>query len=264
VYRLASVMMASVRDNPVKRKLAEGKTSIGLIVGEFTTTGIGRIAAGAGAEFVMLDMEHGGIDIGATKYALAAMRSSGIVPLVRTPSTGYHLISQPLDAGALGVMVPMVESAEQARQIVASAKYPPVGRRGVGVYYPDDVESGGLAATLSKANDELLLIAQIETAAGVAHVEEIAGVDGIDVLWIGHFDLTTSLGTPGEFWNAEHTAAVDRVFDACRSHGQAVGTMANDAADGRMLAEKGFTAFAFNDAMVFSAALRTSVEELSA
>lgn len=256
-------MMGSVRENPVKRKLAEGETSIGLIVGEFTTTGIARLAAAAGAEFVMFDMEHGGIDIGATKGILAAARSSGIVPLVRTPSTGYHLISQPLDAGALGVMVPMVESAEQARLIVASAKYPPVGGRGVGVYYADDVESDGLAATLAKANDELLLIAQIETVAGVAHVEEIAAVDGIDVLWIGHFDLTTSLGTPGEFWNDAHTAAVDRVFDACRSHDKAVGTMANDVADGLMLAEKGFTAFGFNDSMLFSAALRSSVQELS-
>jgi len=181
---------------------------------------------------------------------------------VRTPSTGYHLISQPLDAGALGLMVPMVESAEQARAVVASAKYPPLGRRGVGVYYADDVEPAGLAATLEKANEELLLIAQIETVAGVEHVEEIAAVDGIDVLWIGHFDLTTSLGTPGEFWNAEHTEAVDSVFAACRRHGKPVATMANDAADARVLAGKGFTMLAFNDAMVFSTALRQWLREL--
>ena len=92
-------------------------------------------------------------------------------------------------------------------------------------------------------------------------VRLLSGVN--EQLWIGHFDLTTSLGTPGEFWNAEHTAAVHRVFDACRSHRKAVGTMANDAADGLLLAEKGFTAFAFNDAMLFSAALRGSIEELS-
>ncbi len=251
-----------MRENPVKRKLADGGTSVGLIVAEFATTGIGRIAAGAGAEFVMFDMEHGGIDIGATKNVLAAARSSGVVPLVRTPSTGYHLISQPLDAGALGAMVPMVESSEQARQIVASAKYPPLGGRGVGVYYADDVEPGGLAATLTRANEELVLIAQIETVAGVEHVEEIAAVDGIDVLWIGHFDLTTSLGAPGAFWTAEHTAAVDRVFEACHRHGKAVGTMANDVPDLLMLAEKGFRAFAFNDAMLFSAALRAAVQAL--
>ena len=255
-------MIGSVRENAVKRKLAEGGTSVGLIVGEFTTTGTARIAAGAGADFVMFDMEHGGIDIGAAKGLLAAARASGIVPLVRTASTGYHLISQPLDAGALGVMVPMVESAEQARLIVASAKYPPAGQRGVGVYYPDDLEPGGLAATLAKANDELLLIAQIETAAGVEHVDEIAAVDGIDLIWIGHFDLTTSLGAPGLFWTEAHTAAVDRVFEACRRHGKAVGTMANDVTDGLALAAKGFTAFAFNDAMVFSAALRESVQAL--
>jgi len=255
-------MMRVMRENPVKRKLAAGGTSIGLIVAEFATTGIGRIAAGAGADFVMVDMEHGGVDIGATKNALAAARSSGVVPLVRTPSTGYHLVSQPLDAGALGVMVPMVESAEQARQVVASAKYPPAGGRGVGVYYADDLEPGGLAATLAKANEELLLIAQIETAAGVEHVEEIAAVDGIDVLWIGHFDLTTSLGTPGEFWNAGHTEAVDRVFEACHRSGKPVGTMANDVPDLQMLAEKGFRMFAFNDAMLFAAALHAAVRAL--
>jgi len=255
-------MMRLVRENPVKRKLAAGGTAVGLIVGEFTTTGIARIAAAAGADFVMFDMEHGGIDIVATKNILAAARASGIVPLVRTPSTGYHLISQPLDAGALGLMVPMVESADQAREVVAAAKYPPVGGRGVGPVYADDVEPAGLAATLAKANDELLLIAQIETVAGVEHVEEIAAVDGIDVLWIGHFDLTTSLGTPGEFWNDAHTAAAERVFEACRRHGKAVGTMANDVGDAQMLAGKGFTLFAFNDSMVFSAALRTAVQAL--
>ncbi len=255
-------MMGDVRENPVKRTLAAGGSSVGLIVAEFPTTGIARIAAGAGADFVMFDMEHGGIDIGATKNALAAARASGIVPLVRTSGTASHLISQPLDAGALGLMVPMVESAGQAREIVASATYPPLGRRGVGVHYADDVEPEGLAATLVKANEELLLIAQIETAAGVEHVEEIAAVDGIDVLWIGHFDLTTSLGTPGEFWNEAHTAAVARVFEACRLNGKPVATMANDAADALALAEKGFTVFAFNDAMVFSAALRGWVQAL--
>ena len=252
-------MMRLVRENPVKHKLAAGETSVGLIVGEFVTTGIGRLAAGAGAEFAMLDMEHGGVDIGQTKNALAAMRGAGIVPLVRTSSTGYHLISQPLDAGAMGLMVPMVESAEQARAIVAAAKYPPAGGRGVGVFYADDIEPDGLAATLRKSNDELLLIAQIETVAGVEHVEEIAAVDGIDVLWIGHFDLTTSLGTPGEFWNAPHTAAVERVFAACRANGKTVGSMANDAADLRSLAEKGFTMLAYNDAMLFGAALRAAL-----
>ena len=257
-------MMRLVRENHVKRRLAAGETSVGLIVAEFQTTGIARIAAGAGADFVMFDMEHGGVDIGAARNTLAAAGSSGIVPLVRTPSTGYHLISQPLDAGALGLMVPMVESGEQARQIVASAKYPPLGGRGVGVFYADDVEPGGLAATLAKANEELLLIAQIETVAGVDHVEEIAAVDGIDVLWIGHFDLTTSLGTPGELWNAAHTEAVDRVFEACRRHGKTVGTMANDATDALMLAGKGFRLLAFNDAMVFSAALHAVVQALAA
>ena len=111
-------------------------------------------------------------------------------------------------------MIPMVESADQARRIVDYARYAPAGSRGVAVYHADDIEPEGLPATLAKANREIVLMPQIETVAGVEHVEEIAAVDGVDLLWIGHFDLTTSLGTPGAFWNEAHTAAVERVFAA--------------------------------------------------
>jgi 2-dehydro-3-deoxyglucarate aldolase/4-hydroxy-2-oxoheptanedioate aldolase len=252
-----------MRENPVKRRLESGETVVGLIVFEFSTTGVARLAAAAGADFVMYDMEHGGLDITAAKNLLASARAPGAVPLVRVASTGSHLISQPLDAGALGVMVPMVESAEQARAIVKAARYPPLGRRGVGVYLPDDAEPGGLGATIAKANEEILVIAQIESAPGVEHVDEIAAVEGIDVLWIGHFDLTTSLGIPGGFWQDAHTEAVDRVLAACARHGKPAGTMANDVADGRLLLEKGFRALVLGDVPLLFDALRASVAALA-
>ena len=144
-----------------------------------------------------------------------------------------------LDLGALGLMIPMVESADQARRIVDYARYAPAGSRGVAVYHADDVEPEGLPATLAKANREIVLMAQIETVAGVEHVEEIAAVDGIDLLWIGHFDLTTSLGTPGAFWNDAHTAAVERVMRAAAAAGKPVGSLANDVADARRLLAHG-------------------------
>jgi 2-keto-3-deoxy-L-rhamnonate aldolase RhmA len=131
---------------------------------------------------------------------MASSRAADLIPMVRIPATEYHLIARPLDVGAMGLMVPMVESAEQAWAIVDSAKYPPLGRRGAAFGMAHDDYSGGdISEKMASANDEVLLIAQIETARGVENLDAIAAVDGIDVLWIGHFDLTNSLGIPGQF-----------------------------------------------------------------
>src|SRR5437763_15971958 len=119
-----------MRENRVKRALQNGERSLGTMVFEFPTTGIGRIAAEAGAEFVIYDMEHTGWSIETIRGLMATTRAADIVPMVRVPATQYHPPARPLDVGAMGLMVPMVESAEQAELIVASAKYPPLGRRG--------------------------------------------------------------------------------------------------------------------------------------
>jgi 2-dehydro-3-deoxyglucarate aldolase/4-hydroxy-2-oxoheptanedioate aldolase len=166
---------------------------------EFNTPGLARLAAGAGAEFCIFDQEHTGWSIETIKLLVATSGTTDMVPMVRVPTTQYHLIARALDVGARGIMVPMVESVEQARSIVQSAKYPPVGRRGAafGVAH-DDYAGGDVAEKIRSANDEILLIAQIETVAGVECVEEMAAVDGIDVLWIGHFDLSRyPIGTSG-------------------------------------------------------------------
>src|SRR5207237_4553251 len=121
----------------------------------------------------------------------------------------------------MGLVVPLVSDAEQARLIVQWAKYPPAGRRGVafGVAH-DDYQGGDLLDKIRQANDELMIIAQIETAEGLNNVEKIAAVDGIDALWIGQFDLTTSLGIPGQFDRPEFQDATRRVIEACRVNGK--------------------------------------------
>jgi 2-keto-3-deoxy-L-rhamnonate aldolase RhmA len=139
------------------------------------------------------------------------------------------------------------------------ARFPPQGSRGVGVYYPDEIEQTGLPDTLEHMNANQFLIAQIETVAGVEHAAEIIAVDGIDILWIGHFDLTTSLGVPGQFGHPLHTEAVDRVFAAAEAVGKPVGTMANDVDDARVLLARGYRAVMFCDVMLFTAALRDAL-----
>jgi len=121
----------------------------------------------------------------------------------------------------MGVVVPMVADATQARTIVDSAKYPPVGRRGVafGVAH-DDYQGGDLNAKFHQANDEVMLFAQIENVSGVENVDAIAAVDGIDALWIGQYDLTASLGIPGEFGHPDFRVATQRVLAACRREGK--------------------------------------------
>jgi 2-keto-3-deoxy-L-rhamnonate aldolase RhmA len=271
-----------VRSNPLKKKLREGGVALGTLVLEFATTGIARIAATAGAEFVLFDMEHTGWSMETIRVLLATAspphpsplspRGKGeegganLVPMVRVPATEYHFIARVLDTGAMGIMVPMVESAEQARLIVQSAKYPPIGRRGAafGVAH-DDYQPGDVGAKMRSANEETLLIAQIETARGIDNVEAIATVEGIDVLWIGHNDLTNSLGIPGEFDHPRYHEAVERVLNAARRHGKAAGFMATGIEQGRSLLAQGFRIMAYGgDVWIYQQGLREGIAALRA
>lgn len=250
-----------VRANPLKATLSEGGSIVGLLCVEFPTTGIARLAGAAGCDFVLYDMEHSGWSLETLRTLVATTRGSGVTPLVRVPEVQRNLVSRSLDLGAAGVMIPMAESAGDAQRLVEYARYPPEGTRGVGALYPDDVE-GGLAETLARSNREQLLIAQIETAAGVEHVEEIAAVEGVDVLWIGHFDLTTSLGVPGQFGHPRHAEAVARVFAAAEAAGTPVATLATSVEEAQEALRQGYRAVAYGDSLVFSSALRQAVGAL--
>ena len=255
-----------MRTNGVKQKLQSGGVSIGTFLFEFNTSGVGRLAAEAGAEFAVFDMEHSGWSIETIRMLIATSRSTDMIPLVRVPATEYHFIARVLDVGAMGIMVPMVESGAQAAALVAAAKYPPLGRRGAafGVAH-DDYSGGNIVEKMSSANSQTLLIALVETAAGVEHVEEIAAIDGIDVLWVGHYDLTNSLGIAGQFDHPRYKEAVAHVLDACRRHGKIPGFMASDVPAGKALLDKGFRMIAYGgDLWLYQTALREGVVALTA
>jgi 2-dehydro-3-deoxyglucarate aldolase/4-hydroxy-2-oxoheptanedioate aldolase len=250
-----------MRQNRVKRTLAAGGVAIGSMVFEFNTPGIGRIAAEAGADFLVFDMEHTGWSVETIRTLVATSRSAPVVPFVRVPAVQYHFIARCLDAGVMGVMVPMVESEQQARLIVDSVKYPPFGKRGAafGVAH-DDYTGGSIIEKMQSANTESLVICQIETAEGVKNADKIAAVDGVDVLWIGHFDLTNSLGIPGQFDHAKYKEAVDDVLAACARHGKAAGFMAASVDEGKALLKQGFRCLAFwGDLWIYREALRTGI-----
>lgn len=252
-----------MRDNPVKRALAAGGTPVGTMVCEFLTSNMPRLISSAGADFVLYDLEHSGFGIDRLRDLLPATNATGVVPLVRVPDAVYDSISRALDLGALGVMIPACESAEEARMLVESARFPPHGKRGFGLLYQDVWEPGGLPDTLAKSNAETLLIVQIETDAGLEAVEEIAAVDGIDVLWIGQFDLTASLGIPGRFDTDVFREAVTRIVAAARATGKHVGMVCGTVEECRSMLAQGLSMIGYSfDTWLFEGALRAGIEAL--
>ena len=255
-----------MRRNNVKQVLKQGGVAIGTMVFEFNTAGIGSIIAAAGADFAIFDMEHTGWSVETVRSLIATSKMTSLVPMVRVPANQYPFISRVLDVGAMGIMVPMVENSEQALHVVQCAKYPPLGRRGAafGIAH-DDYKMGDVAEEMRLTNQEILIIAQIETAQGVENVEKIAAVDGIDVLWIGHFDLTASMGIPGQFDHPNYLSAVDRVLEAGQLYGKAIGFMASSVEEGQTLLEKGFRCLAYwGDLWIYSSALAKAIAILRA
>ncbi len=253
-----------MRDNPVKRRLAAGGHAFGAMIFEFFSPGMPQIVKAAGADFILFDMEHSGVGIDVIKSQIAGCRGLGIVPMVRVPTLQTHFISRCLDVGAMGIMVPMVETAGQARDIVAATRYPPMGRRGAafGVAH-DDYEGGAVVDKIAAANQRTFVIAQIETAVGLQNVNEIAAVQGVDCVWLGHFDLTNFMGIPGQFQHADYLSAVVRIVEAARRHGKVAGVLAADEDWGRDYLAKGFRAMVYGlDIALFQQGLAQGIGRL--
>jgi 2-dehydro-3-deoxyglucarate aldolase/4-hydroxy-2-oxoheptanedioate aldolase len=235
-----------MRENAVKRALQAGGIAVGTMVFEFVTPGVGRIAEGAGADFVLFDQEHTSWGLETLASAMAVMRFTRPVPLVRVPTLQPYLVSRLLDVGALGVMVPLVETPDQAVRIVQAAKYPPAGQRGVsGGLAHDDYRGDDVACAMQEANTETLLIAQIETARGVEHAREIAAVEGIDVLWMGQMDLSTSLGIAGQYSHPRYLTALESIVASAEASKKAAGFLAFNDEEGLALLKMGFRCIAY-------------------
>ncbi|MGH7101226.1 MAG: HpcH/HpaI aldolase family protein [Acetobacteraceae bacterium] len=222
------------------------------------------IIASTGADFALFDMEHTGLEYESFKHLVAACRGLGVAPMVRVPASDYHFIARALDMGAQGVMLPMVESREQAERIAAAAHYPPEGRRGAAFGFAhDDYLAGTPADKMRVARDRTLVITQIETEKGLANVEAIAATPGVDVLWVGHFDLTNFLGIPGQFQHPDYLAAIRRVVAAAKANGKWAGFLATDEKWARDYWQHGFRVMAYGiDNAIYQAALKSGIDTL--
>ncbi len=236
---------------------------LGTYLGEFATSGIGQLLAPAGIEFVFVDMEHSGFSFETVKAVVGQLHAAGIGSLVRPPSKEYHDISRALDVGAQGVIPPMM-SGPEAERVANFMKYPPLGGRGVALGIAHDGYRPGPAIDkLAQANRDTVFVALIETAAGLADVEKIAAMDAVDALFIGHFDLTCSMGINAQFDHPDFIAAMDRVVSAGKANNKKVGRMAMTPEEAKGLHDAGFEMVMYGgDIWVFQAAMTEGVARI--
>lgn len=247
--------------NLLRRRLDEGRLAVGHMIVEFATRGIARIVETAGVDFVVVDMEHSGIGLERVADLMAWFKATPVAPLVRVPAGHYHFIARCLDAGALGIMVPNVETLEEARSVVEAAKYGPEGRRGLGLgtahtdYIPADPQE-----YLPRANAATSVICQIESTKGLENLEAIGTTAGVDVLWVGHYDLTQSMGIVGQFEHPRFVEALGRVAQLARRAGKGAGIQPGTRQEALKWFRLGYNVISFaSDIGVYRTALAAGV-----
>lgn len=211
------------RDNPLKARLAEGGRALGCWL-NLASPMAAEIVALAGYDFVLIDHEHGPGSLRDGVALMQAVSATAAASVMRVPWNDAVYIKRALDAGAEGIMVPAVEDAAAARAAVAACRYPPAGVRGV-AYTITRASDYGLRTEDygARANANLVILCQIESLRAIENVAEIAATAGLDVLFIGPFDLSAALGKPGRFEDAEVADAIARAEAAILESGKVLG-----------------------------------------
>lgn len=229
-----------MRPNKVKRALMSGQVQIGTWVTVLRTPQIAQMVATAGFDFMYIDMEHSILSIETVGDLCYAALAAGLVPIVRPSAKEPHLLSRPLDGGAMGLLIPHVDTPEEAAAVVKAVRYPPLGERGMNLIGPHTnfgKTDGGEYVRSTHA--ETLLLVQIESDRGIGNLEKILTVDGIDGAVIGRADLSTDLGVPGQTNHPEVVRRVEMMIAACRKHRKIPGLLVQDIASAKEWIAKG-------------------------
>ncbi len=250
----------------LKSMTQHSRLKVGTFLVEFSTPGIGQILKAAGCEFVLLDMEHSGFGFDTIKQMLRYMQAADMPTIVRVPSREYHHAARAMDMGAEGIMLPMIGSASVAKELLGYIKYAPRGERGVALQIAHDrYAPGPVLKKLRDANRRSTFFALIETAEGVENAFEIAALKDVDALWIGHFDLSVSMGIAGQFDHPDFLAAVDRVTKAAKKHKKALGRLVPNVDAGATLFKQGFDFICYSgDVWLLQQAMSAGAEGLRA
>ena len=220
--------------NTAKQKLQAGKIALGASASIGSQASAEQLAL-AGFDWINIDNQHGSWDRQSSSLAFMAVRAGGSIPMTRVPQNDFYAIARLLDEGALGIIVPMVEDAEDAERVAFAARYPPAGGRSVGfsgaAAYGDDY--------VDRFNDEVLVAIQLESGNAIANADEIMAVEGIDACWLGPGDLALSIGH--ERNSPQHDEAVRKMIAACQRHGKAPGIAAGSPEQIEKWANEGCT-----------------------
>ena len=211
-------------ENQLKRKLSNGALTLCLGINQARTANIAMIAAAAGFDAVYVDLEHNPTSLETASMLCVAAIGAGITPMVRIGSQDGHLAARVLDGGAQGLMVPHVNSPEEAGAIVTACRFPPIGHRSVGGAGPALGYKLMPQAEISDfLNRETLLLAVLETPEAIEQAQAITAVNGIDGLHIGSNDLCSEMGIPGRYRDPRYLRAVETAGRAARAHGKSLG-----------------------------------------
>lgn len=238
-----------------------------LLTGTFLNLGshvVVDVASRVGFDWLLLDLEHGAGDRPELLRQLQATTSGNSCPIVRLGGNDVTLCKRVLDLGALGIMVPWVNSAAEAEQAAQAIQYAPAGVRGASVFSRATGYGFEFDEYFAEANDNLLLITQLETPEAVKDAENIAAVPRVDVLFVGPMDLSVSMGIPRQFDHPDFNAALKSVVAACKKHGKAAGILAADPSLADRFIEMGFTFVAAgSDGSVLAAGMAKIAQQLN-
>jgi 2-keto-3-deoxy-L-rhamnonate aldolase RhmA len=227
----------------LRAKLREGKPVLGTMVAMCRTPDVMLLVAGAGMDFTLIDTEHGSFSTETVADLCRAARGVELTAILRVPGRGPTYVSRSLDIGANGLMMPRIETADEAAEVVRWARYAPLGNRGLalGGATNDYQPVPDALATMAQTNESTVIVIQIESKEAVGRIDEIAAVPGIDVLLIGPMDLSATLGIPGQLDHPEFVATVREVVRAARDHGVASGTHSPTVEQCRFWRHEGMT-----------------------
>ncbi len=210
--------------NRVKKALREGRLQLGCSFAQLRSPAVATILGKAGLDWCYLDAEHGPFDFALLQDLCRASIAAGMAPIVRVADVQYHLIARSLDCGAMGILLPRVESPEVLARAASWTFFPPVGIRGYGfTQHNVDYEPVTIPQIIQHTNDNTMLVFQIETQAALDAREDLVSVPGVDAVMVGPADLSISLGIPGQFEHPKLIDAIDKIIETCQKRRVAPG-----------------------------------------
>ncbi|GAB3053097.1 4-hydroxy-2-oxoheptanedioate aldolase [Intrasporangium mesophilum] len=255
---MSRTVPSPLNNGALARAVRNGDTTLGTFVGAASAV-IAEVCAAAGFDWLLLDLEHGAGGEEQVRDVVPVAGAYGVPTVVRVETDSRIRIGRVLDSGAAGIMLPRMDSALQVSRALTHLRFPPLGDRGVATYNRA-CRFGLDPGALDRADEQILVIVQIESAAAVEAADEIAALDGVDVLFIGPRDLSHDLGVPGDTTAVVFTEALETVLAAGKRHGKACGLLVSDGVAAAQRLEQGWTFVAIgSDSTLLAAASRTAL-----